>query len=137
MSVRVRASRRRRIATGINLTSLLDAIFNLVFFFLLATTLRREEGQARVQLPESGTAVVAKSEQHIVSIDAGGRVFYSGQEVKTQDLERILRGLSATGVHEITIRGDAHVDLGRVYEVMDICRNSGLDAVSLLAERKL
>lgn len=135
MSRRGRTSRRRRIATGINLTSLLDAIFNLVFFFLLATTLRQEEGQARVQLPHSETAETVTLDRKAVTLDAQGRIFYGEQQVGEAELEAQLLQLADQGVKEIMIRGDADVGLGRVYAVMDLCRKSGLEAVSLLAEK--
>lgn len=136
MKLRRGASRRRKIPNGINLTSLLDAIFNLVFFFLLVTTLRREEGQARVQLPQSETATAIPAELMTISIDASGRIFFADREVQEADLERELERVALGGVREVTIRGDSEVGLGRVYAVMDICRRSGLDAVSLQAEKK-
>ncbi len=135
MSQRNRTSRRRRIATGINLTSLLDAIFNLVFFFLLATTLRQEEGQARVQLPQSDTAETISLDRKAVSLDAEGRIFYGDKPIQEAELELEMRRLAENGVKEIMIRGDRDVGLGRVYSVMDLCRKSGLEAVSLVSEK--
>lgn len=135
MSRRSRTSRRRRIATGINLTSLLDAIFNLVFFFLLATTLRQEEGQARVQLPHSETAETVTLDRKAISLDAQGRIYYGEQQVSEDELRAQLLQLADEGVREIMIRGDQDVGLGRVYGIMDLCRQSGLEAVSLLAEK--
>lgn len=135
MSRKRPSPRRRRIATGINLTSLLDAIFNLVFFFLLATTLRQEEGQARVQLPRSSTAEPVTQDRKSISLDAQGRIFYGEEQLGDAELEARLRDLAAGGMREIMIRGDASVDLGRVYAVMDICRRSGLEAISLISEK--
>jgi biopolymer transport protein ExbD len=109
MKLRRRHSRRRRIPTGINLTSLLDAIFNLVFFFLLATTLRREEGQARVELPRSETAAVAEDVRDSIWLDAQGRVFYREREMQDGELARELERMVAAGTRELTIRGDTNV----------------------------
>lgn len=135
MSLKRARSRRRRIATDINLTSLLDAILNLVFFFLLATTIRHEESQARVQLPKSSTATPASEDTKSISLDAQGRIFYGEEQVEDAELESRLRALAAEGVREVMIRGDANVGLGRVYAVMDICRRSGLEAISLISEK--
>jgi biopolymer transport protein ExbD len=135
LSQRNRTSRRRRIATGINLTSLLDAIFNLVFFFLLATTLRQEEGQARVQLPHSDTAEEVSIDRKAISLDAQGRIFYGETPIQEAELEIELRRLADRGVTEIMIRGDENVGLGRVYGIMDLCRKSGLEAVSLVSQK--
>lgn len=130
----LRARRRSALPAGVNLTPLLDAMFNLVFFFLLATTLRTEEVQTQVTLPQSARAPEVAPEIPTVSIDQEGRIFFRGRQVVAEELELELIQLASGGETEIMIRGDQDVGLGRVYEIMDLARRAGLKAVSLQAE---
>lgn len=137
MTTRATHQRRRSIlAPGISLTPLLDVIFNLLFFFLLATTLRTEEAQTEITLPDSDTAIRADTGQLAIDLTAEGEIFYQGQLMVAEELELEMLALVQEGETEVLIRGDREVGLGKVYEVMDICRRAGLKAVSLQAEPK-
>lgn len=137
MTSRATHQRRRSIlAPGINLTPLLDVIFNLLFFFLLATTLRNEEAQTEITLPDSDMAVRADSGQLAIDLNAQGEIFYQGRPMVAEELELEMIALVQEGETEVLIRGDRDVGLGKVYAVMDLCRRAGLKAVSLQAEPK-
>lgn len=134
---RRRTPRRRRVLTpGINLTPLLDVIFNLIFFFLLATTLRSEVYETRIKLPKSSSAEKTEENPNTIRIEADGSIYFAGRLVSEEQLERQLGKLAAGGVEEVAIDGDEAVNFGRVYAVVDICRRAGLSAVSLNAESK-
>lgn len=137
-SRRQRTRRRRILEPTINLTAMLDVIFNLLFFFLMATTIRTEEYRAGITLPSSdtGAALPASTDQQTLSIDSEGRVFFGGREVVEEELELQLRSLAAKGKKEIAIRGDREGKFGRVYELLDLCRRSGLTDAYLQSSRK-
>lgn len=132
MSANKAPRRRRLLAPGINLTPLLDVIFNLVFFFLLATTLRRDELQTEVQLPSSETASRGSGEFESVAVDKDGNTYYRGELVTEEELQDALNRLADSGVSQITIRGDEGLELGRLYEIMDLCHRARL-RISLLS----
>lgn len=132
-----RPRRRRLLAPGINLTPLLDAILNLTFFFLVATTIRKEEAAVNIALPESQTAAaVPGAARPSISIDGAGEILYEGRRLEEAELELTLRGLAAKGRTEIDIRGDEQADYGRVFRLMDLCRKAGLKAVNLDARKE-
>jgi biopolymer transport protein ExbD len=119
--------RRRLLAPGINLTPLLDAILNLTFFFLVATTLRRNESALEVALPAAETARTTEgSSLPSITLDAAGRLHYDDRSWSLNDLETELRSLPAQGIYEVDIRGDEEVDFGRVVELTDACKRAGL-----------
>jgi len=48
-----------------------------------------------------------------------------------EEIELELRHMAGAGKREVTIRGDERVDFGRVVQVMDWCKFSGMTAVTL------
>lgn len=134
MSAAPRVRRRRILGPGINLTPLLDAILNLTFFFLVATTLRKQEGQLTVALPAAETAkAAAGSAKPSVTLDSEGRIFFEEQEFTEEEFEARMREIVAEGNLEVDIRGDKTVEFGRVVRVMDLCKKAGMEAANWIA----
>ena len=134
-SKKPRIRRRRILGPGINLTPLLDAIFNLVFFFLLATTLRREEVSAQVKLPSSQFGAPSDHDAPSITLQQDGKIFYEGTEVDLEELEIQLRILADGGATEVELFGDKEAMLGPFWQLMDICRSVGIN-INLKAEKK-
>ncbi len=132
--LRTTTRRRHTLTPGINLTPMLDAIFNLVFFFLLATTLRKDEFQTEISLPESDTAVQSAGADKSITLDADGKIYFGGRAMVAEELELELTNLARGGRTSIAIRCDSELDFGLAYSVMDICVRSGIE-VSLMAAR--
>lgn len=131
----VRPRRRRLLTPGINLTPLLDVIFNLVFFFLLATTLRREEVYTKVSLPSSELQASASGPTTSISLDRDGRIFFQNREYGEDELLQTLIDLGREGLTEITLRGDEEVNFGRFHRLIELCKRAGLEAVNVAAEK--
>ena len=135
MSARDQTHRRVRLTPGIALTPMLDVIFNLIFFFILATTIRDETFQMSILLPSSGSAGQSVEEQApAITLDPEGRTYFKGRPMVDAELELELNYIAGKGGREIAIRGDRRVDYGRVVEVMDICRRSGILDIALELE---
>jgi biopolymer transport protein ExbD len=133
MKSRVQTRRAGALEPGINLTPMLDMIFNLLFFFVLATNIRDESTRMDIRLPSAASAARETSEEKPLSItvNAEGRVFFKDRPMVKEELELELRHLIQKGRHEVAIRGDERVDYGRVIEVMDWCKLAGMKSVIL------
>ena len=70
-----------------------------------------------------------------ITLDPAGRVYFKGRPIVDAELELELHHIAGKGGREISIRGDRRVDYGRVVEVMDICRRSGILDIALELER--
>jgi biopolymer transport protein ExbD len=130
--------KHRRLEPGINLTPMLDMIFNLIFFFILATQLRQQDFEIMVNLPRAGSATERQSESEpppVIAVDAGGRLYYKGQAVVEAVLLLELHHLASRGQTRILVRGDAAAPYGRIVEVWDWCRQAGLNDAIMETER--
>ncbi len=130
--------RRKRYLTwvsedSINLTPLLDVIFNLIFFFILATTIREAKSFLEVQLPSSSEAAAREAETAtlIITVTDTNRIYLNEREVTPKDLEALLKEQDVANVREIIIRGDAKAYNQMIVDVLDACARAGHYAVSI------
>jgi len=137
------ARRRRILGPILNLTPLIDVILNLLFFFMVGTTLKtgeelkKAEGSVQVNLPVSESAVAPpKTDRPNITLDAEGKIYYRGQTLAEIELESTMRGLARAGSTEIDIRSDRDSHVGRALEIMDICKRAGITTVNFNAEKK-
>src|SRR3954463_9831919 len=76
-----------------NLVPLTDMVFNLLIFFMCATTFVKLEKELGVQLPTTGASVTplsAPPKQLIINIKQDGAVFVSAQQLDDAALGKLL-----------------------------------------------
>jgi len=113
----------------INLTPLLDCILNLIFFFLLATTIKEASRVMEVQLPRTETGATTAEAQKVVTvtITREGSIFLDNDAVTTTQLKARLAQMVGQpgGPLPTRIRGDSDARLQVFYEVVSIFQQSG------------
>jgi len=113
----------------INITPLLDMAFALLIIFVITTPLL--EQPVPVQLPSLSQSeeIVRESPRNPteVTIDNNGTVFLGDEPLRRDELEAILGSLPREQV--LIVRGDREVPYGRVAEVLDLIRQSGVQSV--------
>lgn len=125
----------RTSAAGINMTPMIDVIFQLIIFFLVSSHLAKQEAQLELPLPiaESGRAPVepAVTPQVVLNVLEEGTIMLAGRVVPPGELEERLRNLRAErGVMEVKIRAHRGVAYRHVEPIMLACHRSGLSQVT-------
>lgn len=134
--IAIRPRRRRRLSAGINLTPMLDIVFNLLFFFVMSTEIKSGMGQLSMRLPQASSAARAQPAPiPTLTLDQAGQIFYESRPVADSELELVLRSVAQKGGREVRLRGDERADLGKAVKVMDLCRKTGL-SLSLITQAK-
>ena len=116
-------------APGLNLTPLLDVIFILVFFFLLATQVRERQRLLEMQLPSSEMASTAEPDPTIpqITLVPGGGLLLDGEAIDEEALEAELRRrVLEDGATSAILASDGTEPFQRVVDVSDLCRRAGL-----------
>jgi biopolymer transport protein ExbD len=133
----MRVPRHARVSsTGINMTPMIDVIFQLIIFFLVSSHLARQEAQLELPLPiaESGRAPVeSESSRHIVlNVLEEGTILLAGRTVPLAELEARLRRLQEDrgGATEVKIRAHRGVTYRHVEPIMLACHRSGMRQVT-------
>ena len=118
----------------IDVTPLIDMMFQFLVFFLLTTTFVTNAG-FDVELPRSSTAE-QKMVAHdiIVAVDSSGKIMYNQEPVGDEALTGILESEHAKRPDvTVIIQADTGVPHGRVIEVMDLVRKSGYSKLAVAA----
>jgi biopolymer transport protein ExbD len=120
----------------INLTPMLDMTFNLLLFFLAATTFAKEEVALDLRLPEarSGQQASGAALQLIINVFANGRLSVEGREVTFEALRQKLEAASQRNRDQaVIIRGDRQAQFGVGLQVLDACRLAKIKKVDFAA----
>ncbi len=117
---------------GISLTSLIDVIFLLLIFFMVATTLVDPSRRLDLQLPEAKSASIdTKSSPVTIEMSHKGEVTLNGDAVDLSVLEQRLRALGQEGRKTAIVRADRRLDYGRVVQVLGFCRSAGYQDIGI------
>jgi biopolymer transport protein ExbD len=113
----------------IELTPIIDMVFLLLIFFLVATTFHQTEREMQVALPFAGSAapISMHLREIIVNVDESGAIIVSGRPMTTEDLEAIVReAVAANPEQKVTLRGDRRTAYANIVRVLDVCKRAGI-----------
>ncbi|MFP4348347.1 MAG: ExbD/TolR family protein [Desulfococcaceae bacterium] len=74
----------------IDLTPLIDAMFLLLIFFIMATTFSKPVMDVMLPHAESSAESASTKEQVVITIDAEGRIFHTGEAVSEDELSHLM-----------------------------------------------
>ncbi|HWA99632.1 MAG TPA: biopolymer transporter ExbD [Pirellulales bacterium] len=113
---------------NINMTPMIDCVFLLLIFFLVATKFEEEEREMNIVLPQASEAVplTAKPKEVIVNVDHEGKFFVAGKQINEPQLLGALRQAAANnpGRQSVIIRADRRVPFEYVVVVMNCCNQA-------------
>jgi biopolymer transport protein ExbD len=120
---------------AMNLTPMLDIVFNLLLFFLAATTFAREEVAMDLRLPQARSGAESKGgHQLTVNVFADGRVQVDGRVVTLEALRQKLQAAAARDKDQgVLVRGDKQAQFGIGLQVLDACRLAKIAKVDFAA----
>ena len=108
---------------------MVDVLFNLLIFFLLATTIKQAEREIQIALPiASAAAPISISLREIViNVNEKGEIIVVGGVVEPDELRRqIMEAVGINPDQKITVRGDRNASYASIVRVLDICKASGI-----------
>jgi len=132
----VNFARQRRTDARLDLTPLIDIIFQLVLFFMVSTTFVSSAG-IDVQLPESNADLILRESRDVnVWVTEDGAVLLDDEPVDFDSLsDEFERRFALEPDVTVIIKADQNVGHGRVVQVMDLARQKGLTNLAIATER--
>lgn len=124
---------------SVNMTPMIDVVFNLLIFFLLSATYFHEESELELSLPKvkSAAPVTSSPRDLKISVLADGRVQIEGDVVDATGLEARLRGAKENYPDQaVSIRGDGAARHQWVADVLAICRRVGIRRIDVLVQQE-
>ena len=112
----------------LNLTPMIDVVFLLLIFFLVATKFEEEERELDVVLPQASEAMplTAKPKELFVNVARDGRYIVNGQQLNDAALLGTLQQAAASnpGRQTVIIRADKRCVWQFVVNVMNLCNKA-------------
>ena len=118
----------------VQMAPLIDCVFLLLIFFLVATTLKKIEKELPLDLPEAAASVStqAQDDMTIISIDRDGNLYLGSEPVGQGYLGRKLRELAGQDPnHRIRIDADRDAPLWAAVQILDMCSFENLKNVGI------
>ncbi|MDH4467895.1 MAG: biopolymer transporter ExbD [Bacteriovoracaceae bacterium] len=128
--------KRREGITSLDLTALIDIVFQLLVFFMISTVFKQDRFALKLSLPSAFSSEATKAEEkkyktielkeNVIAID--------GEEVTMAELGPRLSSFNKDG--SIFVRADEGIAYKKVVEVLDILQKLELRKISLITNKK-
>ena len=123
---------------ALNLTPLIDVVFLLLIFFLVATQFSQDDQQLPIQLPSAKNALpmTVQPEELVVSIGQDGTYILRGQRLSLEQLEPLLaKSVLDNPVQQtVILRGDKRVEFQSIVSLIDLCNRLKVPSYRIIAQ---
>lgn len=124
----------KRNSGGVDLSPMLDVIFQLILFFLVSTSFSVLPA-INVKLPVSTTASGQKTGSITITVLENGGLWFNDEKVTMEELDKCLLNFDVEGVKKeefpVSIAADSNVTNGKIVSIFDVLRKNGFSSVSL------
>lgn len=122
-------SQTHKLSAAIEMTPMIDIVFLLLIFFLVATTFREEEREMQVALPfaSSSAPISTMLKEFIVNVIEDGTIIVGGRRIDDAELRTMVRDAVAVNPEQkVTVRGDRGTAYANIIQVLDVCKSEGI-----------
>jgi biopolymer transport protein ExbD len=124
--------RRERTRARIEIIPMIDVVFFLLVFFMMASLSMTVYRGLPVNLPRASTGATPPAESAAITVTRDGQTYLERQPVTRAVLGERLRGLvGANPQVAIVITADEEVAHGRVVDVLDEVRTAGVTRMAI------
>lgn len=113
----------------IPLIPMIDCLFVLLVFFLVATTLKKTEKELPINLPLSGAALDAEQKEDILvlGVDSSGQKYFGSEPVTTELMhQRLAAAALANPNRRVRLDADVNTPYVAVVELIELCEFNNL-----------
>jgi biopolymer transport protein ExbD len=120
-----------RLGMGLEMTPMIDIVFLLMIFFLVASKLDEDDRSLDVILPQASAAkpLTARPREFVINIDRAGNYYAGARPVPLEELATLLVQSAADNPQRQTVilRADEETAHKFVVAAMDACVRAGID----------
>ena len=133
---------KKQIEAEINMTPMIDVVFQLIIFFIVTVNLDQESILEQIELPDAphSIEIIRKDPRQVtIQVDSRGRYYIgSGAPYSLRELNIVLRNtVKRGGLHiPILIRGDERTTHKYIRRAMDVCAREGLYRIKFAAMKQ-
>lgn len=125
-----RLRRRTSLQKGeMDMTPLIDVVFNLLIFFMLTSNFVLQTG-IKVSLPKAMTSEVLGADSFVIHVTGQDLLYLNEQPTTIVELTEKLKQAAAEE-KSLLLKADNGASLGRVVEIWDLCRDLGVPQINI------
>jgi biopolymer transport protein ExbD len=133
----MRLPRRENRKARIEIIPMIDTIFFLLVFFMMATLSMSHYSGLPVNLPKAATGQQPPSESAAVTISSNGEVAIDEQNAPRDQIRAMIKARLADNPDLLVlINADERVEHGLVVEIMDQARQAGVAKMAIAVKPK-
>jgi biopolymer transport protein ExbD len=125
---------KKGLASTLDITPIVDVVFNLLIFFALSLNFAVTSGGINVKLPKASSAEPIKAEELTVNLTADGKIYLNDKVITLEKLSQRLKEKKDKD-SLVIIRADSLVTHGRVVEAMDTVRTNGFSRLAIAVDQ--
>jgi len=114
---------------GIDITPLIDMVFQLLIFFLLTSSFVVSQAGIKVNLPKAVTSDVLQDETFVITVNKNDVVFLNDKAITSSELAARLDSMPKK--KSVLLKSDKKASLGKVVEIWDLCREKGMEKINI------
>ena len=118
----------------IDIAPLIDIVFQLLIFFMLTSSFVMQPG-IKVNLPKAVTSEIINYENIEILVSSENVTYLNGKIVNMQEMNSYLKQ-AAKRNQSVIIKADTRASLGRVVEIWDMARDSGITQINIATNQQ-
>ena len=132
-----RARSKNCVTSDINVTPMADIMLVLLIIFMITTPLLQDN--ISVNLPKARNPLEAKTDKSfVVTLTRDGGIYLGKMHVTEPEMLRVLsEGLVSEIDRTIFVRADQALQYGKVVDIVNECRNAGVQRIGLMTDREV
>ena len=116
---------------------MIDIIFFLLVFFMMSMLSMVVQKNIPVVLPKTASASADTNKTIPITITREGMIYFETEQLQLESLEqKLLQEKNKNGEVNVVIRGEDTAYYGRIVQVMDSIKKSGIKKVSIATDSK-
>jgi len=126
----MRKYRVKKADLEMNLAPLIDMVFLLLIFFMVASTINMNEVQATIQLPGTNTVEGKGIKEIELYITKEGQVFLEKEEIGWEQLSDVLyEFMIENKTKEVTVYADREADFQYIVDMLDLANQLKINQI--------
>tara|TARA_B110000014_G_C20079562_1_gene563926 strand:+ start:570 stop:968 length:399 start_codon:yes stop_codon:yes gene_type:complete len=120
--------------TLMDLTPIVDVVFNLLIFFALSLNFSQITSSINIKLPKAKSSEILTEKQLVISIEKGNKIYINDKKLFIDQIPNYLNDISKDKV--VVIKADEGIDHGFVVQVMDLIKRSGFNKLGIAVKKQ-
>ncbi len=133
MNFKSKKINNKGVGSALDLTPVVDVVFNLLIFFALSLNFAAASRGINVKLPSASSAKIIRSDQVTVNLTKEGHTFLDDKKITLEQLGPMLKE-KADKKSLVIIRADSDVEHGKVVRIMDIIKSQDLNRIAIAVD---